>query len=50
LLPTGDHVDPDGERPEFQIPSWRTNDCGNDLSLRELKQFCRKLLSHPQET
>lgn len=46
LLPTVDHVDPQSRRPDFQICSWRTNDCKNDLSVRDLKRFCRRFLSH----
>lgn len=46
LLPTVDHVDPNRARGDFEICSWRTNDCKNDLSLVELKRFCRALLKH----
>ena len=45
LLPTVDHVDPERETAEFEICGWRTNDCKNDLTLRELRRFCRKILS-----
>lgn len=45
-MPTIDHaVDLTG-REKFEICSWRTNDCKNDLSLSELKQFCRLILKH----
>lgn len=46
LLPTVDHIDPDHRGSAFEICGWRTNDCKNDLSLRELRVFCRKLLEH----
>ena len=46
LLPTVDHANPESERADFQICGWRTNDCKNDLSLRELRQFCTKFLVH----
>jgi hypothetical protein len=46
LLPSVDHVD-DGLGPaSFKICSWRTNDCKNDLSLLELRRFCRLVLEH----
>ena len=40
LLPTVDHVG-DGTGPaDFKICSWRTNDCKNDLTIEELRDFC----------
>ena len=45
LLPTVDHVAPEERNSNFEICSWRTNDCKNDLSLAELKAFCRKVLA-----
>ncbi len=45
LLPTVDHVDPESKTAKFEICGWRTNDCKNDLTLRELRRFCRKILS-----
>lgn len=44
LLPTVDHVAPGSRNGGLEICGWRTNDCKNDLSLNELKAFCRKLL------
>ncbi len=44
LLPTVDHVDPDSQSIDFEICGWRTNDCKNDLTLAELKAFCRRIL------
>lgn len=44
LLPTVDHVDPGSEEPQFQICGWRTNACKNDLTVEELREFCKTLL------
>ena len=46
LLPTVDHVGDGMGSPHFKICSWRTNDCKNDLNLRELLKFCRRLIEH----
>ena len=43
-LPTVDHVDPTSREPQFQICGWRTNDCKNDLTVEELRQFCEAFL------
>jgi hypothetical protein len=45
LLPTVDHVGANSRIPNFEICGWRTNDCKNDLSLAELRAFCRKVLA-----
>ena len=44
LLPTVNHVNPTRRSPDFEICGWRTNDCKNDLTLAELRAFCRKIL------
>lgn len=44
LLPSVDHAAGRLGDVEFKICSWRTNDCKNDLSLAELRQFCLKIL------
>jgi hypothetical protein len=41
-MPTIDHH----ESGKFKICSWRTNDCKNDLSTKELKYFCRLILAN----
>lgn len=46
LLPTVDHVGDGTGTPDFRICSWRTNDCKNDLSSDELREFCRAVLAH----
>lgn len=43
-LPTVDHVDPGSKEAEFKICSWRTNDCKNDLTVKELREFCETFL------
>ena len=45
LLPTVDHVAPEKRDSNFEICGWRTNDCKNDLTLKELKAFCRTVLA-----
>jgi hypothetical protein len=45
LLPTVDHADPRKREPDFAICGWRTNDCKNDLTIAELRAFCRKVLA-----
>lgn len=46
MLPTVDHVG-DGLGPaDFQICSWRTNDCKADLSHSELIEFSRLVIAH----
>jgi hypothetical protein len=46
MLPTVDHVG-DGRGPaDFQICSWRTNDCKADLTHLELIDFSRLVIAH----
>lgn len=45
-LPTVDHFGDDLSASDFRICSWRTNDCKNDLSDKELVEFCRIILAH----
>jgi hypothetical protein len=46
MLPTVDHVG-DGLGPaDFQICSWRTNDCKADLTHSELVGFSRLVIAH----
>jgi hypothetical protein len=45
-LPTVDHEGDGTGHPQFQICSWRTNDCKNDLTVEELKIFCQQFLKH----
>lgn len=49
LLPTVDHVDPESRRAKFAICGWRTNDCKNYLTVKELAAFCRAFLKHSGE-
>jgi hypothetical protein len=41
LMPTVDHIDPD--LFEFEICSWRTNDCKSDLNPSEFVFFCKRI-------
>ena len=45
-LPTVDHVGDGMGKPEFMICSWRTNDCKNDLTIKELVKFCEQFLAY----
>jgi hypothetical protein len=45
-LPTVDHEDEGQRHPQFKICGWRTNDCKNDLTVKELKAFCEEFLRH----
>ena len=44
-IPTVDHAFNLGA-PKFKICSWRTNDCKSDLTIKELKQFCKLILEN----
>ncbi|MYC99372.1 MAG: hypothetical protein F4X13_08910 [Gammaproteobacteria bacterium] len=44
LLPTVDHADPESKQADFRICGWRTNDCKNDLTMAELRDFCETFL------
>jgi transcriptional regulator with XRE-family HTH domain len=47
-LPTVDHVDRqnfDGE-PKFVICSWEVNDMKNDLSYKDFRELCKKILEY----
>ena len=44
LLPTVDHEDPGAQEPVFRICGMQTNDCKSNLTVEELKEFCRKFL------
>ncbi len=44
LLPTVDHANPESRSADFEICGWRTNDCKNDLTMEELRAFCRRIL------
>ena len=44
LLPTVDHADPESKQADFRICGWRTNDCKNDLTMTELREFCETFL------
>lgn len=45
LLPTVDHEDPEAQEPVFRICGMQTNDCKSNLTIEELKDFCRKFLA-----
>lgn len=49
-LPTIDHVDDGMGEPDFKICSWRANDCKNDLTLKELVEFCEVFLEFQKRT
>lgn len=44
LLPTVDHENPESREPVFRICGLRTNDCKSDLTVKELKEFCKRFL------
>ena len=44
LLPTVDHEDPEAEEPVFRICGMQTNDCKSNLTVEELKDWCKKFL------
>lgn len=44
LLPTVDHEDPGAQEPVFRICGMQTNDCKSNLTVEELKEFCKKFL------
>ena len=44
LLPTVDHEDPNAEEPVFRICGMQTNDCKSNLTVGELKDWCKKFL------
>ena len=48
-LPTVDRVGDGMGAPRFRICAWRTNDCKNDLSLKELIKFCEEVLAHKKK-
>jgi hypothetical protein len=43
LLPTVDHVDPFGDKLEFEICSWRINACKSGLTPEEFVEVCKKV-------
>ena len=43
LMPTVDHVDPSASVLEFQICSWRINECKSGLTPQEFIEVCRKV-------
>jgi hypothetical protein len=45
LQPTIDHRDSQAIC-DFVICAWRTNDAKHDMSIDELKTFCRLVLEH----
>ncbi len=44
LLPTVDHEDPVAQEPVFRICGMQTNDCKSNLTVGQLKEFCKKFL------
>lgn len=44
-LPTVDHVGDGTREADFQICSWRVNDCKSDLDLDEFLALCEDVLS-----
>jgi hypothetical protein len=43
LLPTVDHVDPFGDKLEFEICSWRINCCKSGLTPDDFVEVCRRV-------
>ena len=46
LLPTVDHFSGRGSKPDFRICSWRTNDAKGNMSLKEFRDFCKKVIRY----
>ncbi|MDE2711476.1 MAG: hypothetical protein OXI65_06940 [Acidobacteriota bacterium] len=44
LLPTVDHENPEAQDPVFRICGMQTNDCKSNLTVGELKDWCKKFL------
>ena len=48
LLPTVDHLDPEGKDIRFEICFWQINSCKNDLSPDEFVALCKKIIEYRQ--
>jgi len=46
ILPTVDHVDPQGAFPQFEICSWLVNRCKSELTPIEFVAQCNKIISY----
>jgi hypothetical protein len=46
LLPTVDHTLDEHGQQKFVIRSWRVNDAKSDLTEREFRELCEKVLRH----
>lgn len=44
FLPTVDHEDPGAQEQVFRICGMQTNDCKSNLTVEQLKEFCKKFL------
>jgi hypothetical protein len=49
LMPTVDHIDPDGTALELEICSWQVNECKTDLNPAEFVAFCEMVVEHGGE-
>jgi hypothetical protein len=43
LMPTVDHIDPEGKTLEFEIVSWLINDCKSGLNPIQFVDLCKKI-------
>ena len=46
MLPSVDHKDPDATVLEFEICTWKTNECKSNFNPEEFIAFCSKVLSN----
>jgi len=46
LMPTVDHVDPEGQTLEFEIVSWLINDCKSGLNPTQFVDLCKKIAAN----
>jgi hypothetical protein len=49
FMPTVDHKYPDSDTITFEIITWRTNDCKNNLDPTEFYAFCSKVVANSKE-
>jgi hypothetical protein len=46
LMPTVDHIDPEGQLLEFEIVSWLVNDCKSGLNPAQFIDLCKKIIAN----
>jgi hypothetical protein len=45
LLPTIDHIDPEGMALDFEIVSWIVNEGKSQMTPREYRELCSKVVA-----